>query len=90
MNQFELFALCHFLSHVPQDTDDFNIIVERVHDLDQQTDIDFDDESMPVIWEPFESMLSEDVAIMITNMADELRHLFVAKYKKRNPHVTTH
>lgn len=90
MNQYEIFALCHFLSFIPEDTNDFHTIVERVHDLDQRTDLDVDDESVPVIWEPFSHMLSEDVAILISDMADELRHVFVAKYPKRNAHVRTH
>jgi len=83
MTPQQRYALSYHLSQVP-DTDDWE---EALHLLINADDIvtpdgvDPDDfeESLPVVWEPFEDYPPEQVAQMIEDMAEQLTALFDPK-----------
>lgn len=68
MNQFQIFALNHFLSDYPDGvsyTDVLRMVEERSDDV--------------VVWEPFERYPPEDVAEFIDALADSLKNNFIPR-----------
>ena len=83
MTPQQRYALMHFLSQIP-DTDDWDEAIDQVanmHNIVTPEDVDPDEfeESLPVVWEPFENYPTSQVAEWIQDMADELTELFEPK-----------
>lgn len=75
----EKFAVDFFMTNTP-DIDDFTDMLDAIARADDTTWESLEkDDDMPIIWEPYETYASKEVARMIESLARDLTTFFVRR-----------